>query len=309
MSKRPPEPNNWGRWGEADQLGTANLLTGDVVKGGAAAVATGQVISLSLPIKGSTSSSAPCTVPHLRGRPLPQHFMSIDGGDYLAGATPPGGLSIADDALIISPHGTSTHMDALCHMWNGDTLYNGHPQSRIRSYGALKCGMENLTGIATRGVFLDVAKFRGRDILDPADRITAADLEAMCSANGVTIGTGDAVILRTGWTKQFYQSSETYWASEPGLATDGALWLAERDIVAVASDNSAICGLNTQGGADEDLDGDIHMIFLWRYGIYLMEMLWLDELAKAAPTTFQFVVAPLKIVGGTGSPINPLAIL
>jgi kynurenine formamidase len=280
-----------------------------VVKAGADAVARGQVLSLSLPIKGSTSSNAPCTVPHLRGRPLPQHFMSIDGGDYLAGAKPPAGLSIADDALIVSPHGTTTHMDALCHMWNGKLLYNGHDSARVRSYGALRCGIEQLPGIATRGVFLDVARYRGRDILDPADRITAADLEAMSAAAGVTIGAGDAVVLRTGWTKQFYQSAETYWGGEPGLATDGALWLAKRDVVAVAADNSAICGLNADGGADEDLDGDIHMIFLWRHGIYLMEMLWLEELAAAAPTTFQFVVAPLKIVGGTGSPINPLAIL
>lgn len=309
MSDTPPEPHNWGRWGADDQIGTANLLTPEVVKAGADAVARGQVLSLSLPIKGSTSSNAPCTVPHLRGRPLPQHFMSIDGGDYLAGAKPPAGLSIADDALIVSPHGTTTHMDALCHMWNGKLLYNGHDSARVRSYGALRCGIEQLPGIATRGVFLDVARYRGRDILDPADRITAADLEAMSAAAGVTIGAGDAVVLRTGWTKQFYQSAETYWGGEPGLATDGALWLAERDVVAVAADNSAICGLNADGGADEDLDGDIHMIFLWRHGIYLMEMLWLEELAAAAPTTFQFVVAPLKIVGGTGSPINPLAIL
>nr|WP_047166004.1 cyclase family protein [Sphingomonas sp. Y57] len=309
MSDTPPEPHNWGRWGADDQIGAANLLTPDVVKGGAGAVARGRVVSLSLPIKGSTSSNAPCTVPHLRGRPLPQHFMSIDGGDYLAGAKPPAGLSIADDALIVSPHGTTTHMDALCHMWNGDRLYNGHDSARIRSYGALRCGIEQLPGIATRGVFLDVARHRGRDILDPADRITAADLEAMCAAAGITIGAGDAVVLRTGWTKQFYRSSDTYWGGEPGLATDGALWLAERDVVAVAADNSAICGLNAEGGADEELDGDIHMIFLWRHGIYLMEMLWLEELAEAAPATFQFVVAPLKIVGGTGSPINPLAIL
>lgn len=309
MSDKVPTPHNWGRWGEADQIGAANLLTPEVVKAAAGAVGRGQVLSLSLPIKGSTSSNAPCTVPHLRGRPLPQHFMAIDGGDYLAGARPPRGLSIADDALIVSPHGTTTHMDALCHMWNGDNLYNGHPSSRIRSYGALRCGIENLPGIATRGVFLDAARHRGREIMEPADRITAADLEAMSQAAGITIGAGDAVLLRTGWTRKFYEDSEAYWKSEPGLSTEGALWLAERDVVAVAADNSAICGLNETGGADEDLDGDIHMIFLWRHGIYLMEMLWLEELAREAPGSFLFVVAPLRIVGGTGSSINPLAIL
>ena len=77
----------------------------------------------------------------------------------------------------------------------------------------------------------------------------------------------------------------------------------------VASDNSAISGLNVQGRADESLDDDIHMIFLWRNGIYLLEMLWLEELAAAGQSTFLFTVAPLKIVGGTGSPVNPLAVL
>ena len=77
----------------------------------------------------------------------------------------------------------------------------------------------------------------------------------------------------------------------------------------VASDNSAISGLNTDGLADEGLDDDIHMIFLWRHGIYLMEMLWLEELAAAGQSTFLFMVAPLRIVGGTGSPVNPLAVL
>ncbi|NML08424.1 cyclase family protein [Sphingomonas sp. G-3-2-10] len=305
----PALSNNWGRWGADDQVGALNHLTGDVVRAAAGAVGQGRVISLSLPIKGATSSHAPCTVPHLPGRPLPQHFMSIDGADYLAGAKPPGGLSIADDALVISPHGTSTHMDALCHMWSGKRLYNGHPSSRIRSYGAGRCGIENVPGIVTRGVLFDVAGHRGVDVLDGTDRITAADLDEMERAAGVTIGTGDAVLLRTGWPTLFPAQRDRYWGGEPGLSTDGALWLADRDICAIASDNSAISGLNAQGGADESIDDDIHMICLWRHGIYLMEMLWLEELAAARQPTFLFAVAPLKIVGGTGSAINPLAIL
>jgi kynurenine formamidase len=305
----PALSNNWGRWGTDDQRGTLNLLDGEVVRAAAGNVAQGRIISLSLPIRGSTSSHAACNVPHLPGRPLPQHFMSIDGADYLAGAKPPGGLSIADDALVISPHGTSTHMDALCHMWSGEHLYNGHPSSRIRSYGAGRCGIEHVEGIATRGVLLDAAAYRGVDVLDGRERIGAAELEAMEHAAGVTIGKGDAVLLRTGWPTLFPAQRERYWSGEPGLSTDGALWLAERDVCAIASDNSAISGLNAQGGADETIDDDIHMICLWRHGIYLMEMLWLEELAKAGRSSFLFVVAPLKIVGGTGSAINPLAIL
>ncbi len=310
MGDQPPKPNNWGRWGEEDQRGALNLLTGDVVRGAMASVAQGKILSLSLPIKGSTSSGVSSTVPHLKGRPLPQHFMSVDGADYEAGVKlPAGGRGMADDALIVSPHGTTTHMDALCHMWTGKEIYNGHPSSRIRSYGATRCGMENVEGIATRGVLFDVAGFRGVEVMDPADRITAVDLEAMSESMGVTVGQGDAIVIRTGWPTVFAQSPERYWNGEPGLSSDAAQWLAARDIALVASDNSAISGLNVQGRADESLEDDIHMIFLWRHGIYLIEMLWLEELAAAGQATFLFVVAPLKIVGGTGSPVNPLAVL
>jgi kynurenine formamidase len=309
-AEAPPRPHNWGRWGDDDQQGALNLLTPDVVRRAAGAVGRGQVLSLSLPIKGSTSSSVAETVPHLKGRPLPQHFMSVDGADYEAGVKlPAGGRGMADDALIVSPHGTTTHMDALCHMWTGKRLYNGHPSSRIRSYGATRCGIEQVAGIVTRGVLFDVPAFRGVDVLAGDDRITSADLEAMSELMGITVGQGDAVVIRTGWPTLFAESPERYWSGEPGLSADAAYWLAARDIALVASDNSAISGLNADCRADESVEDDIHMIFLWRHGIYLIEMLWLEELALAAQATFLFIVAPLKIVGGTGSPVNPLAVL
>ena len=310
MTGAPTGPHNWNRWGAEDELGALNLLTGAVVRSALGSVQQGRILSLSLPIKGSTSSSAPSTVPHLKGRPLPQHFMSVDGADYEAGVKlPAGGRGIADDALLLSPHGTTTHMDALCHMWTGKQIYNGHASSRIRSYGATRCGIEKIEGIVTRGVLFDVAGYRGVDVMDPADRISALDLEAMSEAMGITVGHGDAIVIRTGWPTVYARDPERYWGGEPGLSSDAAKWLAARDISVVASDNSAISGLNKEGLADETVEDDIHMIFLWRHGIYLMEMLWLEELATAAQPTFLFVVAPLKIVGGTGSPVNPLAVL
>jgi kynurenine formamidase len=310
QSDQVPKQGNWGRWGAEDQRGALNLLTGDVVRSAMGSVAQGRVLSLSLPIKGSTSSGVASSVPHLKGRPLPQHFMSVDGADYEAGVKlPAGGRGIADDALIVSPHGTTTHMDALCHMWTGKQIYNGHASSRIRSYGATRCGMENVEGVVTRGILFDVPAFRGVNVLDPADRISVADLEAMSARAGVTVGQGDAVVIRTGWPTVFAESPERYWSGEPGLSSEAAQWLAARDIALVASDNSAISGLSVQSRADESLEDDIHMIFLWRHGIYLIEMLWLEELAAAGQATFLFVVAPLKIVGGTGSPVNPLAVL
>lgn len=299
------EPNNWGRFGPEDQRGTLNLLTGNLVLAGLATARTGQVLSLSMPIRGATSSPAPGTVPHLKGRPLPQHFMSVDGGDYAAGARPVGaGLRVADDALIVTHHGTTTHMDALCHMWSGEELYNGHPAARVRSYGATRCGIEQVGGVVARGVLFDVPRHLGLDHL-PADFRIPAELLAEIAVPRA----GDVAVIRTGWPAVWQRSREEYWSGQPGLSAEAGRWLAAQDVSVVAADNAAIGGLNAHQLADEALDDDLHLILLHRHGIHLIELLWLEELSAAGRTEFVFVAAPLRIEGGTGSPLNPLAIL
>ncbi|NRQ38351.1 cyclase family protein [Nonomuraea sp. NN258] len=299
------EPNNWGRFGPEDQRGTLNLLTPPVVLAALAAATSGEVLSLAMPIRGATSSAAPSTVPHLRGRPLPQHFMSVDGGDYAAGARPIGaGLRMADDALIVTHHGTTTHMDALCHMWSGDELYNGHPAARVRSYGAGRCGIEQVGGVVARGVLFDVPRGLGVEHLPVDFRIPAELLAELAEPRP-----GDVAVIRTGWPRVWARSPEEYWSGQPGLSAAAGRWLAERDVAAVACDNAAIGGLDGHQRAAESLDDDLHLVLLHRHGIHLIEMLWLEELSASGRTEFVFVVAPLKIEGGTGSPVNPLAVL
>ncbi|MEV4177321.1 MULTISPECIES: cyclase family protein [unclassified Nonomuraea] len=299
------EPNNWGRFGPDDQRGTLNLLTPAVVLDALRSATTGEVLSLAMPIRGATSSPAPGTVPHLPGRPLPQHFMSVDGGDYAAGARPIGaGLRVADDALVVTHHGTTTHMDALCHMWSGDELYNGHPAARVRSYGATRCGIEHVGGVVARGVLYDVPRRLGVDHLPAGYRVPAGLLEELATPRP-----GDVAVIRTGWPVVWERSREEYWSGQPGLSAEAGRWLAARDVAVVASDNAAIGGLNAKGLADEPLEDDLHLVLLHRHGIHLIEMLWLEELAASGRTEFVFVAAPLRIEGGTGSPLTPLAIL
>ncbi len=301
---------NWGRWGEDDERGAANLVTAEVTRAALSAVGSGEVISLSLPIQGATSSAAGLRVPHMKGRPLPQHYMAVDGADYAAGAShPAGGRAVADDALMISPHGTATHVDALCHMWRGDSIYNGHDAARVRSYGAARCGIEKLRHLVTRGVFIDLPAASGRQHLDACEEITQPQLADALAANGVELRAGDAVLVRTGWSAVYADDPDLYWSGEPGLGPEAAQWLAEQDVALVGSDNSAICRLNQSGLSCDELDDDIHMILLWQHGIYMLEMLWLEELSRRAAGEFVFMLAPLLIKGGTGSPVTPLAVL
>ncbi|MBB6172930.1 kynurenine formamidase [Nocardiopsis mwathae] len=310
----PKPPHNWGRWGDDDQQGALNLLTPATVLAALGAARDGRVVSLAMPIRGATSGPAPTTVPHLAGRPLPQHFMSVDGGDYAAGVRSDG-ARIADDALLLSPHGTTTHMDALCHMWAGEELYNGHPAARVRSYGATRLGIEHAAarGVVARGVLLDAAAHRGAARLEPADRIGAAELAEICARVGSEPGPGDVAVVRTGWPRAWAEDPALYRSGQPGLAADAGRWLAERDVVMVAMDNAAVQGLGADGRSAEDVDDDLHLTLLWRHGIHLAELLWLEELAEAAAAArrcdFLFIAVPLPIEGGTGSPINPLAVL
>lgn len=301
---------NWGRWGHEDERGAANLLTAEVVRDAVGAVREGTVISLAMPIRGATSGPGASRVPHLTGRPLPQHFMSMDGGDYAAGTGRiKGELSVADDALMVSPHGTTTHIDALSHMWRGDSLFNGHSANRVRSYGATRCGIEKLGPLVARGVLLDVARHSGVDHLPASTRIDAGMLEKTAQAAGVVIRSGDVVLVRTGWSTVFAVDPDLYNTEQPGLCYDGARWLVERDVVAIGSDNIAVGALDHGGTFHGSVDEDVHMLTLWEHGVPLIEMLWLEELSRTERADFLLVVTPLPIVGGTASPVNPVAIL
>ena len=306
-------PGNWGRWGADDERGAANLLTPEVVRAAVGAAEDGRVIALGLPIRGSTAGPGAQRVPHLAGRPLPQHYMSVDGGDYAAGARRiKGEMAVADDALIVSPHGTTTHIDALAHMWREDVLYNGHPAARVRSYGATRCGIDKAGPIVARGVLLDVAAHLGVANLPAHTRIDADLLADVAADTGVEVRAGDVVLVRTGWATVFAADPAGYQDQQPGLTYDGARWLVDRDVVAIGSDNASVGALDPGCTFAGTVDEDVHLLTLWRHGVYLVEMLWLEDLSAALSPgrgAFLFVAAPLAIEGGTASPVNPIAVL
>jgi kynurenine formamidase len=305
--------SNWGRWGENDQRGALNLVDADAVRRGAAQVSSGRVYRLGQDIRESR-------VPMMAGRPVPQHFMSFDGGDFAAGFRSSAAIGedrrFAEDTVVVPVHGVTTHLDALCHMWQEDTMYNGFPGDVVRSYGAAKLGVERFEGLATRGVLLDLARLGGVDELPGDFLITDEHIEACLAAQGVEIESGDAVLIRTGWPEVFRSDPERYAGLQPGVGASAGLLLADRGICLLGADNVAV---NPHNGFNpfantfvEDprtpYQCDLHIPYLRNLGIYLLELLDLSKLARDRVWLFQFCLAPLMIKGGTGSPVNPLAV-
>jgi kynurenine formamidase len=285
----------WRRWGEEDEQGALNQIGPDQVRRAASLVKTGRVISLAQPIADKTP------VPAMR-QPV-MHLMNRDGGDYAAGAKRPGGVQVAEDTLIIPVH-LATHIDALCHVWYDDKLYNGFSGNGTRSSsGATRCGVEKFSPLVTRGLFFDVVKHRG-SAPKMGETITAGELKEIGAKAGFAPEAGDAVLIRTGWWEE-HGNKPDYFDGEPGIDVEGAEWLAKAGVSLVAMDNYAIEVIPFPTGTVFP----VHQRLLRDYGVPLMEGLILTELAASGATEFMFTAAPLPVKGATGSPLTPLAVL
>lgn len=286
----------WGLWGAEDERGALNRIGPAQVRAAAALVRTGQVLSLAQPLSRRTA------VPPQRPGVL--HFMNRDGGDYAAGARSPGGFQVAEDTILLPLH-VGTHIDALCHVWHDDKLYNGFSGNGTRSTsGAARCGIDKMPPIFTRGVLLDVVRLRGAVLAD-GESIGVAELQQAAAQAGVTPGEGDAVLIRTGWLERQQGGEAVSFDLEPGIDIDAALWLAQSGVALVGADNYAIEVLPFPAGTVFP----VHQCLIRDYGVPLLEGLSLRALAETGLGEFAFAAAPLPIVGGTASPIVPMAVL
>ena len=295
--------NNWGRWGADDERGSLNLLTDDVIKAAAASITTGKVYSLGIPIQGQG-------VPLLDYRGTPMRLTLQDGTDDGAFAAygAKEGTGAHEDVLVMASH-TTSHMDALIHVYEDHKHYNGVPFSEMRALGgAAKLGIEKVGAFAARAVLLDMVKFLGADgWLEPGTMITAADLQGAAAAQGTEVRSGDVVLIRTGHLQMWWANNAAgvpEGFAQAGIGADAAEWLASMDVVAVGSDNAAVEVIPF----DENDFLIVHKILLVRAGIYMLEHL--DLAAAAADGSYEGIIAvsPLKVTGATGSPINPVFI-
>ena len=289
-------PNAWSRWGAQDERGSLNFIGPDEVRRATGLVRTGEVLRLAQLLSSKTPVPA-----HRCGL---QHFMARDGGDYAAGAGRPDGFQFAEDSVIMPLH-IGTHVDALCHAWYDDKLYNGYPGDTIRSTtGASRLGVEKMPPIVTRGVLLDMVRLKGR-VLVAGEAITPADMDAAAAQAGIQPGRGDAVLVRTGWLEAQKGVKNVSFNEEPGIDVDAAMWLVERDVAIVGADNFAIEVLPFPQGKVFP----VHQRLIRDYGMPLLEGMMLDPLVLSGRYEFLFIASPLPIVGGTGSPLAPVAVL
>ena len=280
------------KWGAADERGAANLLTPESVLNASKLIRTGEVVEL-----GRVLSM---DMPLFGTRRFDIHTKRTGG--------PMGSNKrYTNEELVISEIGqVGTQFDMFSHQSIDNSHYNCFATDEITSRnGFTKLGVEKIGAIYTRGVLIDVAAAKGVDTLVAGYEITSADLQDAVAKQGITLKRGDAVLIHTGWGKLWGVDNAKYNASGPGIGVGAAEWLAKQEPVLFGSDNVPV---EVLPNPDKSISLPIHQIALVVHGIFLLENMKLDELAAKKVYEFAFVVQPLKIKGGTGSTVAPIAI-
>jgi kynurenine formamidase len=299
------EVSAWGKWGAEDERGALNYITPARRAQAAGLVRHGRAFSLAIPMR---NGSGPQT--GAGGRINPIRLMTATGCDPSGAIELGAGARYTDDFLVMSVQ-SGTQWDALCHIFYGERLYNGHPASAVDSNGARRNGIDKVhADFVSRGVLLDIARLKGVECLASGYAITVDDLEAAERRQGVRVQSGDILLVRTGQMSQTrgFTDWSVFHRPEAGLDWRTALWLRDREVAAVAGDNSMV----EAAGQIPGIWVPFHMLALANLGIHLGEFWCFEELAAdcEADGVFEFllVAQALPLAGGAGSPLNPLAL-
>ena len=216
------------------------------------------------------------------------------------------GGSAANEIIVTGGH-VGTHVDALSHVSHDGVMYGGVDAAEAQVGGSFReLGAEHTPAFLRRGVLLDVAATLGVDVLAPGQGVGAAELQAALDRCGTDLRPGDVALVRTGWARHFGDAERYLSRADgvPGVTPDGGRWLVDAGVSATGSDTTAFEQI--PAGAGHSVL-PVHRILLVENGIHIIEHLALEEASAAGLTEFTFVMAPLRIVGGTGSPVRPLA--
>jgi kynurenine formamidase len=284
--------SNWGRWDEGGERGALNHLTPARVAAAARLVRSGTTITLSQPLETEARIDVP--------EPADHHMTMLPGDD-----------GFAKDYIGLDYHNDGqSHIDAFCHVAFEGLLFGGSPASSVTAQGARADTIDVLkNGLVGRGVLIDVPRTRGVPWVEPGEHIFREDLEAAERAQGVRVEAGDILLVRTGHTRRLAELGP--WntpEAKAGLHPRAASFLADRCVAALGSDGNS----DTAPSTTEGVGFPIHVLALNALGVHLLDYLQFEEAARHCESEgrweFLFAAAPLRIAGGTGSPINPTAI-
>jgi kynurenine formamidase len=280
------------KWGAADERGSANHMKPDAVLRAARVMRTGEVFEL-----GRVLSP---TMPFFGTRRFDLHtkrtFMN-----------PQPNRRGSNEEIVVSEIGqVGTQFDAFNHQTIGGSLYNCFQVDDIAGRnGFTKLGVDKVGMLMTRGVLIDVAGLKGVEMLPDAYEITVGDLQDALARQRVALQPGDAVFIHTGWGLLWGKDNARYVKTNPGVGIAAAEWLVRQDPMVVGADNWSV---EVVPNPDLTISQPVHQIFIVINGVHLVENMKLDELAAKRVHEFAFVVQPLKIQGGTGSTVAPVAI-
>lgn len=280
------------KWGAGDERGAGNHMTPQSVLRATQLIRTGEVFEL-----GHLLSS---TMPFFGTRRFDVHpkrtFMN-----------PQSNRRGSNEEIVFTELGqVGTQFDGFTHQTIGGTMYNCFSvEETATRTGFTRLGMEKVGALMTRGVLIDVAGLKNVQILPDTYEITVQDLQDALRRQNMTLQPGDAVIINTGWGRLWGVENARFVSVSPGIGVAAAEWLALQDPMMVGSDNS---GIGVSPDVDPNVSNPVHQILLVVHGIHLLENLRLEEIAARGVYEFALIVQPLKIQGGTGSTVAPIAI-
>jgi kynurenine formamidase len=290
--------SNWGRWDDGGRRGALNHLTEARIAAALRLADTGETVSLSQPLRTEAAIDMP--------KPADHHMTMLTDVDIGSGS-----VRFAKDYIGADYHNEGhSHIDAFSHVAFDGLLFDGKPERMVTSEGARVGDIEVLRdGLVGRAVLLDVPRVRGVAWVEPGDHVFGEDLEEAEREQGVRAGPGDILLVRTGHALRLreraaWNTSE----AKSGLHPTTALFLAERQISVLGSDGNN----DTAPSTTEGVAFPIHVLAINAMGVHLLDYLQFEDVLPRCEATgrweFLFVAAPLRVHGGTGSPVNPIAI-
>ncbi len=285
------------RWGQNDEIGALNEISAATIIQAASIVKKGRIYCLG----------------HVLEYGIPQHWFHGEfqystyrrHSDTLKLFNAKNRLSAMNMKFSMADH-TGTHIDGINHISINGKLYNGHDAASITgTFGTTKLGIEKSPQIFTRGIFLDIARLKEKNVLEANYVITPSDIVECLEQMNLKIQPGNAVLIRTGWSKYWMKDNTKYLGPCPGIGKNAARWLIQKRVGLVGLDTD-----NVEISPDEDPEevDSVHQLLIVNYGIRLIENLFLEDANRDRIKECLFICLPLLVKGGTGSPITPIAV-